>query len=62
MTDVRSARLRIIMVAALFVGLLVVGQSLAQELDDAAGPNAPAGKDDGDISLLDLLVKGGPIE
>jgi len=61
MTDVKSATLRIVMVAALFAGLGVMAPSLAQEFDAAPGPKPPPAKDDTDISLLDLIVKGGPV-
>ena len=62
MSDVRTATIRIVMVSALFVGLLAAGASLAQELD--AGGQGDAGQQvekPDDLSLLDLLVKGGPV-
>lgn len=62
MSDVKTATIRIVMVSVLFVGLLAAGASLAQEVDGAKQPHV--GKktgDEGPISLLDLLVKGGPV-
>ena len=61
MTEVKSATIRIVMVAVLFVGLLLVSQSLAQEFDDGANQDGQAKKDDSEMSLLDLLIKGGPV-
>ena len=62
MSDVKTATIRILMVSALFVGLLAAGASMAQDLDaDGKADAGKAAQKPDDLSLLDLLVKGGPV-
>ena len=61
MTDVKSATLRIVMIALLFAALLLLASpSLAQENIGQGAEPKEAAKKKAD-SLLDLLIKGGPV-